>query len=672
MCVWQCKDWQCVRVMPGIKKALICEKDNSQVLIYNENGVILVPVWQLHATNLQSHVSPITEIDYDADKHIITTTSFIKQGEALIRRQQKSNYITVRLYDVINNPATEREALDAQQQTIADDQRKTQAIQTLNRLLAQCSIEDVSGYLYTTQHVLPIPQANGTTICITSHSDGSLKKWQHDQNSGHLCLLWSVPQQTLWIESTQPDNTVSLASHTKQQLYKLFYFIRAGELLKVRTIIEANPNLQYQALDGYYPIDEAVRASSEAIITYLVRDNEGNKYRETHDGLLPVTLAALYGQSKVLDLLANLGVSLDKCDQRGIAPLVLLLERGCIQAAELLLRAGAKVDVESRFGSPLHVAVRMRRSDLVALLVRYKANLAQVDKDGFTALHKAMIANATEIVEALIQQAINASSENKAQFISLSAIPDAKLTRAEKRTLYELLIAIVPHDATAYHMLGCHYQLMAQECRAEPQTDATNYEFLAVKAREMLHKSIDIQPSTKGTVELACIVFIQGDLPEAQRLLQNIKDEGGALYYDKMDFITLPEELKMEVVFHNTVEVSAYVLGLYLRTCIYSKTSPGAAQDQLVGLLNAAALNHADYISQSMLGYAYKLLGLYTAATAAFDNSMAAYYRFYQKNYTVAEANKQSCLHHTQPQTQTFVPLAAEDVGADEDFLLAR
>jgi hypothetical protein len=80
--------------------------------------------------------------------------------------------------------------------------------------------------------------------------------------------------------------------------------------------------------------------------------------------------AAEFGNAPAISLLLSLGADVDGCDHEGISPLHRAVQSGSLEAAKLLIAAGAEIDRRERKwnGTPLSWAVVLGRPQMVDLL----------------------------------------------------------------------------------------------------------------------------------------------------------------------------------------------------------------------------------------------------------------------------------------------------------------
>jgi ankyrin repeat protein len=164
------------------------------------------------------------------------------------------------------------------------------------------------------------------------------------------------------------------------------------------------------AVGKFTPLLAAV---SEA--PYVIRKNlevfknvDGNKVRITD----PAEIEKIAGPDrytyylKIIKQLLDAGADANYAEPKNNQPgLTFVGDRGGYEIAEMLIKAGAKVNVQDNFGlSPLHWAARKGHFDVVQLYVENGADLNVQEDYGFTPLHEAAENKRDEIVSYLIEK----------------------------------------------------------------------------------------------------------------------------------------------------------------------------------------------------------------------------------------------------------------------------
>jgi len=123
------------------------------------------------------------------------------------------------------------------------------------------------------------------------------------------------------------------------------------------------------------------------------------------DGFTPLHWAATFNKRDAVELLlankANMNIKVEKY---GWTPLRLAVIHGHLAAAEALLNGGSDPNVKDDENIPLlHQAVIRGNKEMVALLLDKKADVNKKDSDGETALDEAVEQGNKEIIELLRQ-----------------------------------------------------------------------------------------------------------------------------------------------------------------------------------------------------------------------------------------------------------------------------
>ena len=224
----------------------------------------------------------------------------------------------------------------------------------------------------------------------------------------------------LWrLFSTPPTKVAPTgATHTAASS-EIFTAAKAGDLEKVKALLEANPqsvnekgdqdetplylaaayghaavvklllnhNANVNAVDknaGWTPLH---RAANAAVAELLLNHNADVNATPTESRVTPLHLAAMSGRTDVVELLLKHNANVNAVTVAGITPLLWAALYGHTAVAELLLKHGANVNVADRHGmTPLHAAAAKGHTAIVKLLLNYRANVNARDLKGKTPL----------------------------------------------------------------------------------------------------------------------------------------------------------------------------------------------------------------------------------------------------------------------------------------------
>ena len=188
-----------------------------------------------------------------------------------------------------------------------------------------------------------------------------------------------------WPHSSRPEPELELEDAVKE-----------GDIGRVGSLIARGAD-QQEALNwaAYYGQGEICRMLLDA-------GNDPNALAD--DGYFPLIHAVFFGHTDVTDLLLTRGADLNQRTSDGSSALIAaVLGEASVRLVEGLIRAGAELEFADRSGyTALHRAVLVQRSDMVALLLKAGASPDATDGEGTTALHLAAGCGHPEIMKLLL------------------------------------------------------------------------------------------------------------------------------------------------------------------------------------------------------------------------------------------------------------------------------
>ncbi|MGH0147398.1 UNVERIFIED_CONTAM: hypothetical protein FKN15_059806 [Acipenser sinensis] len=152
------------------------------------------------------------------------------------------------------------------------------------------------------------------------------------------------------------------------------------------------------------------RLNDPSIVTPFSRDDRG---------YTPLHVAAICGQSSLIDLLVSKGAVVNATDYHALTPLHLSCQKGFQSGTLLLLHYKASTNVQDINGStPLHLACMYGHEDCVKALVYYDAHSCRLDiqnDKGDTPLHIAARWGYEGVIEVLLENGASTDIPNKAK-----------------------------------------------------------------------------------------------------------------------------------------------------------------------------------------------------------------------------------------------------------------
>ncbi|XP_025898138.1 ankyrin repeat domain-containing protein 27 isoform X2 [Nothoprocta perdicaria] len=242
------------------------------------------------------------------------------------------------------------------------------------------------------------------------------------------------------------------------------------------------------------------KLNDPSIVTPFSRDDRG---------YTPLHIAAICGQTSLVDVLVAKGAVVNATDYHGSTPLHLACQKGYQNVTLLLLHYKASTDAQDNNGNtPLHLACTYGHEDCVKALVYYDVHSCRLDignEKGDTPLHIAARWGYQGIIEVLLQNGANPDIQNRMKETSLQCALNSKIL-----SLMEL------------NYLKFERGQSASECSTETFSRGSSVSSLS-------SVSIDIrQEEVKNTykeVEKLLRAAADGDLEMVRYLLEWMEDD---------------------------------------------------------------------------------------------------------------------------------------------------
>ncbi|KAH8126986.1 hypothetical protein FP744_10007711 [Trichoderma asperellum] len=137
----------------------------------------------------------------------------------------------------------------------------------------------------------------------------------------------------------------------------------------------------------------------------MVRLMKGDIRLKDRFGWTPLHLAAIYDHKKLLRYITeDHAETINTCDNELRTPLHLAVKGELIDAVQILIQAGARINTVAKNGStPLHVAVKHKQKEILKMLLKHGTNKNVMDKEGRTPLYLSVEDGDIETINLLIK-----------------------------------------------------------------------------------------------------------------------------------------------------------------------------------------------------------------------------------------------------------------------------
>ncbi len=218
----------------------------------------------------------------------------------------------------------------------------------------------------------------------------------------------------------------------------IFEPVKKGELAKVKTILEKNPDLLNAR--GEYdrtPLMQAALFHQIDIFKFLL-EKGADFSLANKEGFTPLHFVAFNGEKELVELLITKGAAVNS-NQNAIKapPLDFAVSGGHKAIVELLLAKGAQLNLmDIRGNTPLLKAVSIAHADIVRLLLIQGSAVNEKDLMGSTPLLLAALYGRKDVVELLIQSGGDVNAIN-----SRGSTPVSVAAREGYQDIVDLLLA---------------------------------------------------------------------------------------------------------------------------------------------------------------------------------------------------------------------------------------
>ncbi len=239
-----------------------------------------------------------------------------------------------------------------------------------------------------------------------------------EDKDGRTPYYWAVMQgrkdmvEFLPTKGATPVSSIHLAA-------------RAGDLAKVRTLIEDGADVNAKDKASQTPLFWAVLADNNDVAKFLIAKGADVNAKDAL-GRTPLNfLVYSRGKRDMVELLISKGADVNAKDSHtGVTPLhsaSFLGQKDEKDIVELLIAEGSNVNARTNVGvTPLHFAARHDRKDVAELLISKGADINTKDNNGRTALHDSCLYGHKAVVELLIAKGADLNTEDNKEKTPLS------------------------------------------------------------------------------------------------------------------------------------------------------------------------------------------------------------------------------------------------------------
>ena len=209
-----------------------------------------------------------------------------------------------------------------------------------------------------------------------------------------------------------------------------------------RWLVEEGADVSIHCPEGEQStaLHKAAESASVDLVEFLLAQPGALPLLEARDitGRTPLIAAAEKGRDETVQvLLTKYGVSPDQRSEENLTPLFLACQNGHFATAQMLVEAGADVNVQDKGDTqavPLHLAASNSHLSLVNLLLERGANVDAAEARGFTSLMMAGSEGYANVVVTLLRAGAN---------VNATGVDGETALHIAVRSMQPLIIAIL-------------------------------------------------------------------------------------------------------------------------------------------------------------------------------------------------------------------------------------
>lgn len=183
------------------------------------------------------------------------------------------------------------------------------------------------------------------------------------------------------VRAEQIDDGVIVKKPRKSPLFNV---IKKGDISKLRMLLSQGEDIGARDQLKRTPLLAAVAAKSPEAVALLI-DARAELNISDKIGTTPVTYAAMFGLTEILQQLLTAGADPNYCSEHEAYahyPLHLACNRGQFEAVKLLVEQGAHVNLQCRSGYSAIMHLKANHLEIAKFLVEHGANTELVNRFG--------------------------------------------------------------------------------------------------------------------------------------------------------------------------------------------------------------------------------------------------------------------------------------------------
>ncbi|KAI8546076.1 hypothetical protein RHMOL_Rhmol07G0088100 [Rhododendron molle] len=179
----------------------------------------------------------------------------------------------------------------------------------------------------------------------------------------------------------------------------LLHAARQGHITTVKYLIECGANANIPSELGATALHHAAGTGDIELMRFLL--SKGVDIDSQSDAGTPLIWAAGHAQQDALKVLLEHHADPNAETEDGITPLLSSVAAGSLACLELLIQAGAKVNITAGGATPLHIAADNGSPEIINSLLKAGADANATDEDGLKPVQIAALRGNRKAVEIL-------------------------------------------------------------------------------------------------------------------------------------------------------------------------------------------------------------------------------------------------------------------------------